>query len=445
MADSKSEEEYTEEMTEEETTRSLLAGFEEEGSGFTDYEVEEREEDHEEAREEDEPDTEIKAPPRRKTKNGIEIKNDGEPIYPFLDPAESDKKFDTGEQNLLKEYQKQLQKYCAAQKKFKENWKLKAKKKKTNSDYTYEKLANSPKIPSSCAFDPQDTTGKVHKEPIDFNEEFDEATNMMTNEKIRAYNYKAACSRAVKQMIFEHEKTLGIESLSYDDMKALVLKKYATEAYKEKLYEEADDYKQGKLPMRVYLTQKISKMDKLNDHGSAMSKFTRRRSILKGIRPDILRLAQNDPNFRNSKWDEASEKLCSLDTANPRKASAAVVGEIDIKKLIAKELKNHIASLNGKGGGGHDNKRKRGNDKNEKSQLFSQGKMKSLYSEKQWEHRLVNVKNKVSPNDNPELYEKDCYPLEETNGEKPKPACVYCRKLGHTVLECRLLKKRASK
>jgi len=442
MNDSKSEEEYVEEVTEEEdTTRSLLAGFEDEGAGYEDYEEDSREE----AREEDEPDTEVKERPRRKTKNGIEIKTDGEPIYPFLDPAESDKKFDTGEQNLLKEYQKQLQKYCAAQKRFKEGWKLKAnKKKKTGSDYSYEKLANNPKIPPGCAFDPQDTTGKVHKEPIDFNQEFDEATNLMTNEKIRSYNYKAACSKAVRQMIYEHEKIHTI-TLSYDDVKALVLKKYATAAYKEKLYEEADDYKQGKLPMRVYLTQKISKMDKLNDHGSAMSKFTRRRSILKGIRPDILRLAQNDPNFRNSKWDEASEKLCSLDTANPRKASAAVVGEIDIKKLIAKELKNHIASLNGKGGGGKDNKRKRGNDKNEKSQLFSQGKMKSLYTEKQWEHRLVNVKNKISPNNNPELYEKDCYPLEETNGEKPKPACVYCRKLGHTVLECRLLKKRASK
>ena len=430
-----------EDVTEDELNRDLHAdSYGEEGADLHEYE--------EEAREEAEVDTEVKEPPPRRKKNGIYHEPDGEPIYPFESPAEDDKRFDTGEQEILKEYQKQLQKYCAAQKKFKEAYKLKAnKKKKSGSDYTYEKLANSPKIPSSCAFDPQDTTGKFHKEPIDFNQEFDEATNLMTNEKIRAHHYKAACSRAVKQMIHEYEKTHCATGtlMTYEDMKALVLKKYATAAYKEKLYEEADDYKQGKLPMRVYLTQKISKLDKLNDHGSAMSSFTRRRSILKGIRPDILRLAQNEPNFRNSKWDEASERLCSLDTANPRKASAAVVGEIDIKKLIAKELKNHIASLNGKGGGGYDNKRKRGNDKNEKSQLFSQGKMKSLYTEKQWEHRLVNVKNKISPNNNPELYEKDCYPLEETGGEKPKPACVYCRKLGHTVLECRLLKKRASK
>ena len=429
-----------EDVTEDELNRDLHAdSYGEEGADLHEYE--------EEAREEAEVDTEVKEPPPRRKKNGIYIEPDGEPIYPFESPAEDDKRFDTGEQEILKEYQKQLQKYCAAQKKLKEHYKKAAKKKKTGSDYTYEKLANSPKIPSSCAFDPQDTTGKFHKEPIDFNQEFDEATNLMTNEKIRAHHYKAACSRAVKQMIHEYEKTHCATGtlMTYEDMKALVLKKYATAAYKEKLYEEADDYKQGKLPMRVYLTQKISKLDKLNDHGSAMSSFTRRRSILKGIRPDILRLAQNEPNFRNSKWDEASERLCSLDTANPRKASAAVVGEIDIKKLIAKELKNHIASLNGKGGGGYDNKRKRGNDKNEKSQLFSQGKMKSLYTEKQWEHRLVNVKNKISPNNNPELYEKDCYPLEETGGEKPKPACVYCRKLGHTVLECRLLKKRASK
>jgi hypothetical protein len=437
MSDKQSGEEYEEEVTDEEVNRSLDAGFgDERGIGYEEEEVPEEEEQA----------TEVKVPKPRKEKNGIEIEPDGEPIYPFLQPAEDGKKFDTEEQETLKEYQKQLQKYCAAQKKFKEAYKKKVKKAKTGSDYTFEKLANSPKIPSSCAFDPQDTTGKVHQEPIDFNQEFDEATNLMTNEKIRSHHYKAACSKTVRQMIYEHEKSRGImgPGMPYEDMKALVLKKYATAAYREKLYEEADNYKQGKLTMQVYLTQKISKLDKLNEHGSAMSMFTRRRSILKSIRPDILKMAQNEPNFRDSAWEDAAARLCALDTANPRRESAAVVGEVDIKKLIAKEMKNHIASLNGKGGG-YDNKRKRGNDRPEKSQLFSQGKMKSLYSDKQWEHRLVNVKNKVSPNDNPELYDKDCYPLEETNGEKPKPACVYCRKLGHTVLECRLLKKRASK
>ena len=119
---------------------------------------------------------------------------------------------------------------------------------------------------------------------------------------------------------------------------------------------------------------------------------------------------------------------------------------VDVAKVVAKEVKNQIKQIMAVQGK-YDKKRKRDSG-SEKSQLFSQGRMKGLYSDAQWEHRLTNVKNRVPPADNPELYEKDVYPTSE-DGKSPgtdaKPACVFCRKLGHTVLDCHVLAKRASK
>ena len=120
---------------------------------------------------------------------------------------------------------------------------------------------NNPKIPKSCNFDPEDDSGKSHKEPIDFNEEFDMATNLMTNENMKKYHYQAHLSMLVRTMIRQEDKARtdrGEETMKLADMQKLILKKYATVEYKKKLYSEADNVKQGKMAMQTYLTAKIA-------------------------------------------------------------------------------------------------------------------------------------------------------------------------------------------
>ena len=131
----------------------------------------------------------------------------------------------------------------------------------------------------------------------------------------------------------------------------------------------------------------------------------------------------------------------------------SAISTTDIEKLVAKSVKVQVKQImatnkkyDKKNHSNHRGNNKSGGD--DKAILFSQGKMKNLYTDAQWEHRLTNVKNKVPPTDNPEVYDKDCYSTNE-DGTGPwddaKPACEYCRKLGHTLLNCTHLAKRARK
>ena len=128
------------------------------------------------------------------------------------------------------------------------------------------------------------------------------------------------------------------------------------------------------------------------------------------------------------------------------------INSLDIQKLISGEVKNQVkqtlASMNYKFNPDNKKKRKRDNDRSEgddKKPLFSQGKMRGLYTEAQWTHRIQCIKDKVPPGKYPELYENDVHPVDEAGtgpGPGAQPACVFCRKLGHVVTTCKGLAKR---
>ena len=109
-------------------------------------------------------------------------------------------------------------------------------------------------------------------------------------------------------------------------------------------------------------------------------------------------------------------------------------------KLIAKKVKEAVSAMTGK-----TKPFKKGfaegftKDSSEKSKVpFSQKDMQQLYTPAQWEHKLVNVKGRVHPIKNPELYNTDCFPTGQ-DGLKcdgSKSACIWCRLTGHTIDKC---------
>ena len=396
---------------------------------------------------------------------GIEVAPDGEPIMPtsLATLCETGGKFDTGDSALMVEYQKQIKQFSDNNKKLKEKYRREAggRSEKSQAHYdkiAYEKLANSPKFGKTCQFNPEDQTGNAHKEPVEFIEEFEAATQLMTNDELKVYYFRAHTSPGVRKMFIQEDKkaaSAGKSPLKYKNYRQLILKKYATQAYQDKLYKKADEYKQGKNTMQTYFTNKSGLLDELKDHGCEMSNYTRRSSMLKGARQDIVKLAQNEPAFRGSNWEVAARRLCALDEANPISAAMTAINSLDIQKLISGEVKNQVkqtlASMNSKYNPDNKKKRKRDNDRSEgddKKPPFSQGKMRLLYTEAQWTHRMQCIKDKVPPGKYPELYENDVHPVDEAGtgpGPGAQPACVFCRKLGHTVVGCKGLEKRNKK
>ena len=188
---------------------------------------------------------------KRKRADGIEEKEDGEPFMPAnLDDAiANNRKFDTAESALMAVYQQSLMAYCVLNKirpGLRPKRKARTRAPRTLSAYSFDKIVNSPKIPKSCVFDPTDETGKCHKEPIDFNEEFNLATNLMTNMEIKKYYYAAALRAQVHTMMNQEDKIRtdnGDEPMNLDEMQQHILKKYATIEYKDKLYHKADNFK----------------------------------------------------------------------------------------------------------------------------------------------------------------------------------------------------------
>ena len=47
--------------------------------------------------------------------------------------------------------------------------------------------------------------------------------------------------------------------------------------------------------MQIYLSTKIAMLDELNVHGCGMSGFSRRSTLLRGARQEIVKMAQNEP------------------------------------------------------------------------------------------------------------------------------------------------------
>ena len=204
---------------------------------------------------------EVEATTVKTLRFGIEVAPDGEPIMPtgLATLCETGGKFDTGDSALMVEYQKQIKQFSDNNKKLKEKYRREAggRSKKSQAHYdkiAYEKLANSPKFGKTCQFNPEDQTGNAHKEPVEFIEEFEAATQLMTNDELKVYYFRAHTSPGVRKMFIQEDKkaaTAGKSPLKYKNYRQLILKKYATQAYQDKLYKKADEYKQGKNTMQT--------------------------------------------------------------------------------------------------------------------------------------------------------------------------------------------------
>ena len=303
------------------------------------------------------------------------------------------------------------------------------------------KILTEPKFPKTCVFDP---SKKGNDSIVHFLSQF-ERLAAFVEKKYKRHHLMSRLSDEVQQFVLQHDTeresmTPAKAAMKYKGVKTFLLKSYKARGATEALFRELKEIKQGSGTMRAYFTKFNCKIDQLRESGRVIDDGTRRSMLLEGVRSDVIAEAMKMPEYYTMLESELRIRLIAFDESMKSSGAVNAASTTDIESRIAKGIENRVdiavakalAANGAKPAGG------RGRDKKKRSTKFSQNTMRKLYSETQWAERMKCVESKSNPKDTPHLYDKDCYPV-DSDGKKTKdskPACVWCRGIGHTMLEC---------
>ena len=294
------------------------------------------------------------------------------------------------------------------------------------------KALNNPVFPDSLRFDLE----KEDQSDIDlFLLDFKDVTEMM-DKKYRPATLRLRLSEDVRTQLRHHNKRLvdqGKKELTYYGTLGWLRKTFQRRDAAHVIFEQLLKIKQGKQPFRTYLARFESKVSQLDEQGVALADFTVRKFMVDGIKEPVRLRALEWSNFYSLPYEELTKRLEALDEAmsksKTRDQNVSMVTTENVKAIVANAIKKQG------GGGPH---KKTGMQRDHR---FSTKDMEPLYSKEDWQKRLAAVKARTAPSSNPRLFNKDCYPVVDGKpGRDAQKACVFCRKLGHTIDECKKCK-----
>ena len=302
------------------------------------------------------------------------------------------------------------------------------KRKKTSGNSSSggaPKALNNPQFPETLRFDLE----KADQSDIDaFIQEFEDVTDLVDRKYILA-TLRLRLSKDVRTQLRHHNDkrvSSGKSAMSYKEtIKWLRVTFQARDAH-DQLFHQFTAIKQGKLPMRSYLAKFHSKLHQLEARNIKLNKYTRRKFMLDGIKERVRSKALEMPEYYSMPYDDLLKKLSALDEALTTNtvATVAAVSSKKLESMVAAAVKKQYSG-------------DKTFQRSTRDTRFSTKTMKPLYSEEQWEARLAAVKSRAKPSANAHLFNKDCYPVEDGKpGNGAQKACVFCRKLGHTIAEC---------
>ena len=198
------------------------------------------------------------------------------------------------------------------------------------------------------------------------------------------------------------------------------------------LFQQLTTIKQNKRPMRTYLAKFHARVQLLDTRGVKLNALTQRKFMLDGVKEHIRAKAIEIPEYYSMPYQDLVKKLIALDEAMSKSVvvNSITHGNKSVDQLVAAALRKY----------GVKGSPKSNRDLN-RDIRFSTKDMKSLYTEEEWKERLKMVEDKVHPSKKAHLFSKDCYPVVDGEaGKGAEKACVYCRKLGHTINECKKCK-----
>ena len=298
---------------------------------------------------------------------------------------------------------------------------------KSNGNASTPKSLNNPTFPSSCQFDPDK---REYSDIENFLMEFEDLAELV-DAKFKLHHLRMRLSSNVRFMIRQRNQTrikAGKKALSYVGTRNWLTKTFMSRDADDTQFRSLVQMKQGKSMMRSFFTRFQSKVDQMAARNRRLDPYVQRKFILDGINEHIRTKAMEIPEYYSMPMTELKEKLIALDEAlvKPDK-SVKMVTEKDMQKAVS----TAVAAL-----------RSNETDKRKKSQKkFTTSYMKPLYTDAEWKERGEFMANKTDPKTNTKLFCKDCFPI--INGKASADAtaaCVFCKKLGHTILECSKIK-----
>ena len=306
---------------------------------------------------------------------------------------------------------------------------LKRKSTTTKSYSSAPKALNNPHFPDTLRFDlEKDDQCDIEA----FIQEFEDVTALVDKKYILA-TLILRLSKDVRVQLRHHNASLNSAGKSKMDYKSTI--KWLRSTFQarnadDQIFQQLTSLKQGKQPMRTYVAKFHSLLHQLESRKIKLNRYTQRKFMLDGVKERVRSKALELPEYYSMPYDDLLKKLTALDEAMD-KTSGTSVSAVSHKKLehmIATAVKKHSG---------------RQTSQPRRDSRFSTKDMKPLYTDTEWAAREQATKNKLAPSDHAELYCKDCYPVVDgAPGKNAQKACVYCRKLGHTINECKAVKNK---
>lgn len=302
----------------------------------------------------------------------------------------------------------------------------------------------TPTFPATLVFNP-DKGGQ--DDVIDFLEKFEEICAHVPTE-YKTYYLARQLAPDVALVLRQHQKLhkkYKKSVMTYNQTRKWVISNYKKRDALSVAFAKLKTIKQGTSTVHSYVTKLQAQFSQIEEHGHVIDKLSRRNYLVDGLRARLRTKAKAWTDFYEMRASKLIRELSSLDESlkeadKASRATVSLASDSKVNKLEARIAQLEKEKPKDKGGSEeevvstvHKSKDKR----SEQEKSLTLRNMEKYYSSEIFKSRLKFAAQKGDPRKHPEYYKNDKY--------EGKPACIFCKKIGHTMDTCHAWAKKHGK